>query len=126
MIYLRKHQLTILQFFFLLLSLPFSGTPFHTAGGDCFSADTFPPTSRLECPLDTGWKFFFAGDDTSTRYIYTGAPDSAETVTVPHVFPCDGSDGTPLQGYGWYFRSVTLPYPLSERELFLHFEGVCL
>ena len=126
MIYYQKQYLIVPQFFFLLLSLPFVGILFHPESGGCFSAGTSDSSRQPERLLTAGWKFLFIGDDTSTHYVHAAVTDSAVAVTVPHTFPCDGPNGTPLEGYGWYFRTVQAPDSLSGKELFLHFEGVCL
>ena len=76
--------------------------------------------------LDDQWKFIFVGDDSSTFYAHSSLPDSSEKIHIPHVFPLNGPNGVPLQGCGWYFREVSLPDSLGEKELFLSFEGVCL
>jgi beta-glucuronidase len=80
---------------------------------------------RIHLPCTGGWKFFFAGDDTSLQYAQ-GPVAACSTVTLPHVFPQDQPDTLPPSGFGWYFRDIRVPDDPGRRELRLDFSGVCL
>jgi beta-galactosidase/beta-glucuronidase len=76
--------------------------------------------------LRTGWKFYFAGNDSSVACAAFDSTRHYEEITVPHTFPRKNENGPPLQGFGWYFRDLEVPAPGGDREVFLHFEGVAL
>lgn len=113
-------------FLFLQIFMPLAAFLSDAEGGDCPSTITTGCKIQSEYVLHKGWKFLFTEADTGTEVIIPDIPDSAETVSIPHAFPCNGPDGTPLQGYGWYFRDVKVPESLAGKELILHFEGVSL
>jgi beta-galactosidase/beta-glucuronidase len=76
--------------------------------------------------LTDGWKFLFAGNDSSARYASFDSTRKYEPVVVPHTFPPKYQNGPPLQGFGWYFRDLTINPPGSGNDVFLCFEGVSL
>jgi beta-galactosidase/beta-glucuronidase len=121
----NRYPVTVL-FLFQLIFVSFAGSFCDAEGYDHSSIITSGCKTQSEQILHNGWKFFFVGDDANTEVVFFTAPDSAETVSLPHVFPCNGPDGTPLEGYGWYFRDVKVPESLAGKELILNFEGVSL
>jgi len=122
----RNHYLVTMLFLFFLIFMPFIDTFSDAKGVDNSSAITTGCNIQSEYVLRDGWKFIFAEDDTNTEVISRTPPDSVETVSLPHVFPCNGPNGTPVHGYGWYFRDIKVPGSLTGKELILHFEGVSL
>lgn len=80
-------------------------------------------------PLTYGWKFFFAGADSSGGFAgrnLSAFPPSLPEVSVPHTFPQDRKTRTPLQGFGWYFRELDIPGSCAGKDLSLEFEGASL
>ncbi len=77
-------------------------------------------------PLDTGWHFSFAGNDSGLGPAKSPGSRRGEPVAIPHVFPGTGKDGSPAAGFGWYTRDIALPPSFSGADVALEFEGVCL
>lgn len=128
--YMRIHiRLTFRRYLFVRLS--FMGFWMLLAavhGGFCMPEKTGNRQAVQEVSFSGGWRFLFAGDDTSTHYLHCGksVKRPGEPVTVPHVFPCNNKNGKPREGYGWYFNSIAVPDSMEQREMILYFEGVSL
>ncbi len=80
----------------------------------------------MSVKLDSGWRFLFAGDDSSTNYVMSVEEDSLVSVNIPHVFPAKTPFSALPKGFGWYFRTLTIPDSFAGKDIFLEFEGVCL
>jgi beta-galactosidase/beta-glucuronidase len=77
-------------------------------------------------PLDTGWRFSFAGNDSGLGPANSPGSRGSEPVTIPHLFPGTGKGGSPAAGFGWYTRDIDVPPAFSGADVALEFEGVCL
>jgi beta-galactosidase/beta-glucuronidase len=89
----------------------------------CFSGST----CAIPTVLDSNWRFFFAGKDSSIANARSGdASPAGETIALPHMFPQKGANSVPAQGFGWYFRDIEIPPSFIDKDVFLDFEGVCL
>jgi beta-galactosidase/beta-glucuronidase len=91
---------------------------FGFGGGEGKGNDNFP--------LDNDWKFYFAGNDSNTALARYDPSRAYETINVPHTFPRKGINNTPLQGFGWYFKTINIPASFIDKDVFLKFEGACL
>jgi beta-glucuronidase len=88
-----------------------------------------PPLFGSSCAsiaLDSNWKFFFAGRDSSDLYARFDSVRTYETVAVPHTFPQHGRRNAPAMGFGWYLRDIDIPTAFFDKDVFLNFEGVSL
>lgn len=85
-----------------------------------------PNTGREVYSMNQAWRFF-KGDvkGTPTDVAYN---DSAwEFVSIPHgleYLPVEASGCANYQGVAWYRKRFTLNSNLSNKQLFIHFEGI--
>lgn len=85
-----------------------------------------PNTGREVYSMNQAWRFF-KGDvkGTPTNVAYN---DSAwEIVSIPHgleYLPVEASGCANYQGVAWYRKRFTLNSNLSNKQLFIHFEGI--
>lgn len=99
--------------------------PVFVNGSEYNTASELSETGRKIVALDTGWRFHYAGSDSSLQYIMR-QPDISKPVVIPHVFPSEKQGGHPFRGYGWYFKEVAIPDSFMGSHVSLVFEGVCL
>jgi hypothetical protein len=76
--------------------------------------------------LDSGWRFYFAGNDSGCAPAKQGPTSRYAAVTIPHTFYQTSSGRQPTTGFGWYYRDIDIPASFSGRDLFLDFEGAGL
>ena len=90
------------------------------------AAQTYAPpaTARVELNLDQGWRFI--RQDTNGAQNISFDDSSWTNLNLPHTWNnLDGQDGggNYYRGVGWYRRHYTVDGSLTNRHLYLKFDG---
>lgn len=85
-----------------------------------------PNTGREVYSMNQAWRFF-KGDVKGTPADVAYNDSAWEIVSIPHgleYLPIEASGCANYQGVAWYRKRFTLNSNLSNKQLFIHFEGI--